>query len=329
MNIFSIWLRRRRFVICIFLSFAAIFFFTFALYHLPLQAVVYPAIICAFLGVLLLTVDYFRLRAKHRSLADVQKRTAATMGGFPPVRTIDDADYRAIIEALCDEQRAQATEASQRYTNMVEYYTVWAHQIKTPIASMRLRLQNEDSPFARSLSADLGRIEQYVEMVLVFLRLDSETTDYYIRECDLDDIVRRTVKKFSGDFIMRRLTLTYEPLNTRVITDEKWLVFVIEQIISNAIKYVREGGVSIYMEQPRTLCIRDTGIGIAPEDMPRIFEKGFTGTNGRADLKASGIGLYLCKRICDRLGHAIVIESQPDSGTTVRLELEQRALAVE
>ena len=212
---------------------------------------------------------------------------------------------------------------------MIDYYTVWAHQIKTPIASMRLHLQNEDSALSRTLTSDLHRIEQYVEMVLTFLRLNSESTDYVIKEYDLDKIIKGAVKKFSSDFISRKLSLVYEPLNTTVITDEKWLSFVIEQVLSNALKYTPTGSIIITLENKKVLRIRDTGIGIAPEDLPRVFENGYTGYNGRVDKKASGIGLYLCKRICDNLGHAITARSIVGLGTIIDIDLAQRKLEVE
>ena len=127
---------------------------------------------------------------------------------------------------------------------------------------------------------------------MTFLRLDSESTDYVLKEYALDPIICQAVRKYAPAFIMRKLTLDYKPVDVSVVTDEKWLLFVIEQLLSNALKYTLSGSVSIYLETPRTLCIADTGIGIAPEDLPRIFERGYTGINGRDDKKASGIGLY-------------------------------------
>ena len=200
---------------------------------------------------------------------------------------------------------------------------MWVHQIKTPIASMRLSLQQEDTPQARRLLQELSRAEQYVEMVMVYLRLTGGS-DLVLREYELDAIVRRAVRRFAGEFIGRKLKLCYEPLNVSCVTDEKWLLFVIEQVLSNALKYTRAGSITIELEAPKTLVIRDTGIGVAPEDLPRIFEKGYTGYNGRGDQKASGLGLYLCRTICKRLGHTITASSVPDHGTAIRITLEQR-----
>ena len=194
---------------------------------------------------------------------------------------------------------------------------------------MRLLLQDADTDEQRALLEQLQSVEQYVEMVLGYLRLESPSSDYVIRNYALDDIVRQAVRKYASQFIRRKLRLEYTPLNVSVITDEKWLLFVIEQVLSNALKYTRSGSVSITLEAPKTLCIRDTGIGIAPEDLPRVFEKGFTGSNGRTDKRATGIGLYLCRRILEKLGHTIAITSEVGVGTTVRIGLAQDALEVE
>ena len=140
---------------------------------------------------------------------------------------------------------------------------------------MRLQLQGEDSESNRELLDELQRIEQYVEMVLTYLRLDAGATDYVLKQYDLDDILRQAVRKYASQFIRKKIRLVYEPLSCKVLTDEKWFLFVIEQVLSNALKYTRSGEISITLEAPKTLCIRDTGIGIAPEDLPRIFEMGF------------------------------------------------------
>lgn len=328
-TMFFLYLKQRRRVISLFALFAVIEIVVFALYRLPMAAALYPLGLCALIGILALIWDWGRVSQRHRTLRAVQSMTDAAILSLPDPESITDGDYQTIIRLLCQEHQHQLGDWNRRYQQMMDYYTVWAHQIKTPIASMRLHLQNEDTPLSRQLSSDLTRTEQYVEMVLTFLRLDSDSTDYVIRPCDLDIIVRQVVRRFAGEFITRRLKLELEQLDAKVITDEKWLSFVVEQVLSNALKYTPGGSIHIYLEAPKTLCIRDTGIGIAAEDLPRIFEMGYTGYNGRADKRASGIGLYLCRRICDSLGHAISAKSAPGEGTVISIDLNQSALEVE
>lgn len=326
----KIYLRDRWRAVGIFLLFSLIFSGVFALYQLPLGAVLYPAGVCGVLGVVFLVVDVRRARDRHRRLEQLSRLSGAVMGDFPNPTSQDDRDYQHIIRLLRQGQAQREGEMQRSYQDMVDYYTVWAHQIKTPISSMRLTLQSQDSSTARQLLEELHRIEQYVEMVLAFLRLDSDSTDYLFRVYDLDGIVRGAVRKFSTQFIRRRIALHYEPLVQQVLTDEKWLSFVVEQVLSNALKYTPDGGeVWVELETPATLCIRDNGMGIAQSDLPRIFEKGYTGYNGRTDKKASGLGLYLCRRICTNLGHRISAQSTLGQGTTIRISLEREKRWVE
>ncbi len=329
MNLFFQYLRQRRRDFLAGLLFCFLFLLSFALYRLPVKAVLYPTALCLLAGALLIWMDFRRVKKKARRLAQIRTLTDALTEEFPRIDGIEEAAYQNIIRLLCQQQSAFCTAASRQYADMVDYYTVWAHQIKTPIASMRLNLQNDDSALSRKLSADLFRVEQYVEMVLMFLKLDTKSSDYVIKSYDLDSIIRQVVKKFAGEFIGRRLKLVYEGVNTTVITDEKWLSFVIEQVLSNALKYTPSGSITISLAPEKKLCITDTGIGIAPEDLPRIFENGYTGYNGRTDQKASGIGLYLCKRICTNLGHTIQAESVVDKGTCITIDLSQSRLEVE
>lgn len=329
MKLWMKYMKQRRRGILAGVLFCAIFTISFVLYQLPVKAVWYPAALCLFLGILFVILDFRRVKQKHDLLTGIQELTDLITGTLPAVDGIEDEDYQTIIQMFQREHGKAIIDNQRAYSEMVDYYTIWAHQIKTPIASMRLTLQNEDTALSRQLTNDLFRIEQYVEMVLTFLRLNSESTDYVIREYDLDKIIRQSVKKFAGEFISRKLSLIYEPLHKTVLTDEKWLSFVIEQILSNALKYTPSGSISITMESGNRLCIRDSGIGIAAEDLPRIFEHGYTGYNGRADKKASGIGLYLCKRICARLGHGIEAESKIDEGTCIVIDLFREHLEVE
>lgn len=308
----------------LFLGFCCLIFtVSFALYGLPLGAVLYPAALCAAAGGIILLLSLRKSRAVCQELSLMQHHPADLPDELPAAQSPQEQAYQALLLALHADRQKLKSNMNARYHDMTEYYTVWAHQIKTPIAAIRLALQNEDTPLSRRLTGEVGRVEQYVQMALTYLRLGSDSSDYVIRSCALDNIVRPAVRRFAGEFIQRKIQLNYQMLNYTVITDEKWLGFVVEQVLSNALKYTPQGSVSIYMEPEGVLCIRDTGIGIAPEDLPRVFEKGYTGYNGRSHRKASGLGLYLCREILTRLGHSVSAESQVDHGTTIRIDLRQ------
>ena len=189
---------------------------------------------------------------------------------------------------------------------------------------MQMILKSEDTEEHRALLAELFRIEQYVEMVLCYLRLDSSASDFVFQSCCLDAIIRGAIRKYAPQFIRKKIRLYYDGTDQVVLTDEKWLAFVIEQLLSNAVKYTEQGSVTISVTPKQVLQIIDTGIGIDAADLPRIFEKGFTGYNGRADKKSTGIGLYLCKKIMDKMGHKIWIDSEVGKGTRVYLELTRK-----
>lgn len=317
---FKDYLKSRINVIVLMVVVEGVFASSYFLFDMPAVTVLYPLILSTSVLIVAGVIDFIFAFNKHKKL---------TQNEIPAALDPIEKDYQAIINKLKEEEEYSRQKATSDYNNMVEYYTVWAHQIKTPIASMRLQIQSEDTESARKLMGDLNRIEAYVEMVLTFLRLDSDSTDYLIKEYDLDEIVRPAIRKFSREFILKKLKLEYEPLSYKTITDSKWLSFIIEQVISNAVKYTSEGSVRIYMNEPGILCIEDTGIGISEEDLPRIFENGYTGFNGREDKRASGIGLYLCKRISDNLGHKIYAESKVGEGTKIFLDMRAKKLDVE
>lgn len=219
------YLRARRIGIIAYAVCCAIFALTFALYRLPVMAVLYPLLLSAIISACAVACSFSRALDRHRRLCEIKKLTAATLSELPPLTYDTDEDYADIIEMLRREAIVTGERALGQHRDTVDYYTVWAHQIKTPIASMRLTLSGEDSDLSRRLSSELSRIEQYVEMVLAYLRLDSESGDYVFREYDLDAIVRRSVRRFSGDFITKKLRLEYSPILKKIVTDEKWLSF--------------------------------------------------------------------------------------------------------
>lgn len=210
-----------------------------------------------------------------------------------------------------------------------DFFALWAHQIKTPIAALNLLLQGEKQD-AAVCRQELFKIENYVEMALNYLRFEEMSNDLVLERNSLEQLVRQVVKKYAAIFIYNHISIQLEHLDYTVLTDEKWFCFVLEQILSNALKYTEKGGtIQIFTKQESNqlwLVIEDNGIGIWEEDLPRVFERGFTGYNGRADKKSTGIGLYLCKKVMGRLRHQIRIESKVGVGTQVFLGLAREEL---
>lgn len=328
MSFFKGYLKERWKRLLMLLLFACIFAVSFWFYRLPVRAVMYPCALCLLFGAVFVVYDMTKAYRRHKFFEELHRRNTELISALPEPEGIVDSDYQQLISVLKEKIAEITAQTDSRIRDTVDYYTVWAHQIKTPIAAMRLTLQKEDVPEARRLASELSRIEQYVEMVLVFVRLGSDYSDYVFTQQDIDEIIRSSVKKFASEFIDRRIRLEYDSVDIQAVTDEKWFAFVVEQLLSNALKYTREGSIKIYSEG-KVLCIKDTGIGIAPEDLPRVFDKGYTGCNGRTDRRASGLGLYLCRRICQNLGIDISISSTVGEGTTVRLDLGQYKLGKE
>lgn len=238
---FGAYVKENRKALIALAVYTVVFALVFWLYRLPLGAAGYAALVCLFVLALWFAVDYRRFAARLRLLQRLEQEITLSTEQLPEPDGMLEAQYQALVRALDADRRAQMTRSQRGYQDLVEYYTVWAHQIKTPIAAMRLLLQDADTDEQRALLEQVQSVEQYVEMVLGYLRLESPSSDYVIRNYALDDIVRQAVRKFASQFIRRRLRLEYAPLNVSVITDEKWLLFVIEQVLSNALKYTRSG----------------------------------------------------------------------------------------
>lgn len=307
--------------------------FLFYLYDLPLGPLLYTGLVCGVCGLVFFAVPDFvsyvrrlRLFEGLRTNLNIAPEASPTSSTLPEELLFEGT--RALI------QRTHELEAlhEEKRQDLLNYYTLWVHQVKTPLSALRLILQSSrqegtlPEETLDALAQELFKIERYVEMVLGYLRLDTMSSDLQLERCDLHALVSQALKKFAPQFIYQKLSLDFHDFDNRVITDEKWLLFVLEQLLSNALKYTKQGGVTIFMDQNDVLYIRDTGIGIQPEDLPRIFERGFTGRNGRVEKTSSGLGLYLVKQVLDRLLNRIEIESQPGKGTEVRLYLHRAAL---
>ena len=298
--------------------YAILFVFVY-LYRIPIEVILYPFILTIVFVLMVLLFDYVKYKEKVNKIIQICNDISSCYSVKINDKNIFDEYYLDIINELLKENRKQVSQIQKKISDINDYFSIWVHQIKTPIASMKLKIDNEQMDLLQ-LASDLNRIDHYVDLVLSFLKFDEEKIDLYFRKTDVDKIMRESLKKFSNDFIIKKIRLDYKLSKREVLTDEKWLSFVFDQLLSNALKYTDKGTISIYYDEDSCLCIKDSGIGIALADMERLFEKGFTGYNGRQYKKASGIGLYMCKRMCDKLNIAISIESVVNEYTLVKLK---------
>lgn len=336
-KIFDAYLREHLPEFIMYIGFMFIFPVIFYFYNIRTDAVRYALLLSAVWFIVWEAVRAVRFFRRHEQLCEVEKKAPAELFGMPKAGSLIEEDYQRILEKVYHDKMELESAGRVFRRETADYYGMWAHQIKTPIAALRVLIQSygeerreEEKGKAaavREMRQELFKIEQYVEMVLTYLRIEDMSSDFVFERYDLDDIIRQAVKKYTQIFILQKIKLNYEPVGRKVLTDEKWLSFVVEQLLSNALKYTeksgRERAVSIYMEGEH-LVIEDTGIGIWAEDLPRVFEKGFTGYNGRENKKSTGIGLYLCKTVMDKLRHGLWLESEVGKGTKAYIDFERR-----
>lgn len=322
MKILKEVLRKNRAALLVFAVMTAADAAVFTLYDILTEPLLYATALSFFLLIVILTVGY----AREKRRADERVRTLSAIltewRELPQADTLAETDYQQMIAALGEAMDRLTAEADAQKQDMLDYYTAWVHQIKTPIAVMKLKLADDTSEH-RALSAELQRVEQYVDMVLQYIRVGSGTNDLVIREYALDGLIRESVRKQAGQFVEKRLRLIYEPTNETAVTDKTWFCCILDQLLSNAVKYTPEGTVTVSVKDGR-LTVSDTGVGIAPEDLPRIFEKGYTGLNGRLGQRSSGLGLYLAKKAADLLSIPLTVESTVGKGSAFTLDLRQR-----
>ncbi len=313
----------------------AAFFVLASLYNVEPEFVFYVVSVCGILGITGWAISYTNTCKKHKVLRD-QIESCHNMKpeewkeALRLLEKSDDVvenDYKELLEMMQSTCEEQNHIFFKEYQAKQDFFTMWAHQIKTPIAALQLLLQSEEPVNTGECRQELFKIDNYVGMALNYLRFDNIRGDLDFERCSLESMVKQVAKKYATSFIYRHIGLELKNLDIEVLTDEKWFVFALEQIVSNAIKYTKQGTVCVEgltTKQYVELKISDTGMGIRQEDLPRIFEKGFTGYNGRIDKKASGLGLYLCKGILDKLGHGISIESKEGEGTMVTVRFERK-----
>lgn len=327
------------------------------------QDLVYVAVLDAILLLITVLVGFFRYSSKVKALSDALKRPVEEQAQLPEATDDVEILYHRLLENQSIARSESESSAAIRQSQMRDYYSMWVHQIKTPISAMKLLLEAEREELGQlicddeqsqchigdmtggnigaaglnaalkqqsvltelsdnmdSFEDELFRIEEYVSMALQYQRVSSTENDFVLEKVSVDGVIRDTIKKYAKIMIRRHIGINYSGTGQKVYTDGKWLAFMLEQILSNAIKYTPHGVVTIETAEEKDrffITIKDTGIGIKAEDLPRVFEKGYTGYNGHADKKATGIGLYLCRQMADKLWHTIHMESEIGKGTKV------------
>ena len=301
------------------------------------QDLVYAAVLDAILLLITVLVGFFRYSSKVKALSNALKRPVEEQAQLPEATDDVEILYHGLLENQSIARSESESSAAIRQSQMRDYYSMWVHQIKTPISAIKLLLEAEREELGQficddeqsqyllsdnmdSLEDELFRIEEYVSMALQYQRVSSTENDFVLEKVSVDGVIRDTIKKYAKIMIRRHIGINYSGTGQEVYTDGKWLAFMLEQILSNAIKYTPQGVVTIETAEEKDrffITIKDTGIGIKAEDLPRVFEKGYTGYNGHADKKATGIGLYLCRQMADKLGHTIRMESEIGKGTKV------------
>lgn len=317
---------RKQFYIFTFLI-IGIFYLILYLYNALIDAINYAVILSLTILISYIAIDFYKFYKQSQQLQYILSLKNIYLSDLPLPRTVIEEYYHELLTKVDYLHNELKNKDDEDYHDMLDYFTLWVHQIKTPISALRLLIQSQEES-QNDLLMQVFKIEQYVDMVLHYIKIDHMSSDMQIKEYSLDLIVNEVIKKQATFFIQKKIKLNKESIDRMILTDEKWISFVIEQILSNALKYTKDGMIHIY-EKDEVLYIKDTGIGIKSEDLPRVFEKGFTGYNGRVDKKASGLGLYLCYKIISNLGYKIHIESTVGKGTTISIDFHVDKLQVE
>lgn len=317
-KIIGLYFREQRRLLGLAIIWVGVFFLLFALMRIPFTYIWYPTLICTVLFCGFLFFDMLRFAGKHRELQQMKNHIDITLDNLPEPENTLEQDYQELLSELMLHKNRGMSALKATKNEMTEYVTIWTHQIKTPLTALQLMAAELEEPAKAETMTRLFEIEQYTDMMLQYLRLESDSTDYVLKEYSVKSMVNQAVKYYARVFIAKGITVRIDiPEDEKVVTDEKWMVFALKQLISNALKYTKQGSIHIYMDD--CLVIEDTGIGIAAEDLPRIMERGYTGYNGRKDKKATGLGLFLVNQILKQLHHGIEITSEAGVGTKVAL----------
>lgn len=308
----------------------------FAIVSIEIFLLIYPvhAIIRIYVAFIILAVYvigiFWEYRSKKAFYDDVQgtleqlEEKYMIVEMLPQTHFIEEELLKEVLQASNKAMIEKVNTYKHSLTEYKDYIELWIHEIKLPIATSKMIIENNPGEVTRSIEEEIGEIEGYTEQALYYARSNHANKDYCVMECNLKDIVNEVVKGNKWTLISQRIKIVIEDIEKNIYTDSKWCHFILNQIVANCIKYKKDTDAEIcfFAEEEKDkviLHIKDNGIGIKCGEVGRVFEKGFTGTNGRRGKKSTGIGLYLCKKLCDKLGLGIELDSEENVGTEIRM----------
>lgn len=301
-------------------------------YNVGLFIKIYIPHIIMGLYVVSIAIEYFKKKKFYDNLSNMLEELEEEYLITEIINTPDFLEGKILkntIETIDKSMLENVNKYKYMTEDYKEYIELWIHEIKIPIATSKMVIENNKNAITKSIDEELDKVENYIEQALFYARSNTVEKDYYIRKVVLKEIVNESIKKNKSSLIQEKISIDIHDLDIEVNTDNKWIVFILNQIIQNSIKYRRKenSAIEIYANQGKEnviLYIKDNGIGIKQGEITRVFEKGFTGTNGRlSNKKSTGIGLYLCKKLCNKLGIGIELNSVQNEETEVRLVFPQ------
>lgn len=329
MKLVKSFLYERRIIYGMYLVFWGLIFLTFYLYEFSFAPFFDGWLFTAFVLVVYSLVSFYRSFRKQKQLELLATKDLqlSNLVFLPKAATLSEQTYQEVLRLVLENKNQEQEELQQKQRAMLDDFGLWLHQIKTPVAALDLLIQSGQLD-PRTMKNEVFKINEYLQMILNYMRQNLDQADLVFQQLSIEKIIKSVVKKYATFFSQKDLSLQLGNLEGSVYSDQKWLIFILEQVIFNAIKYTENGTISISFSDNQ-LTIQDTGIGIRSEDLPRVFEKGYTGMNGREQQRASGLGLYLSQEAAENLGCRLYIESQIKKGTTVTIVFPEEIAAFE
>ncbi len=297
-------------------------------YNVGMFIKIYIPLIIMGLYVISISIEYFKRKRFYDNLLNMLEELDEKYLITEIIKTpnfLEGKIFKNSLEQIDKSMLENVNKYKYMTEDYKEYIELWIHEIKIPISASKMVIENNKNAITKSIDEELDKVENYIEQALFYARSNTVEKDYYIRKVFLKEIVTESIKKNKSSLIQEKISIDIHDLDIEVNTDNKWIVFILNQIIQNSIKYRKKENsvIEIYANQGKEnviLYIKDNGIGIKQGEITRVFEKGFTGTNGRlSNKKSTGIGLYLCKKLCNKLGIGIELNSVQNEGTEVKL----------